>query len=162
MAVGGRRQLMALALGVSLAVNLAVAGLFAGTVWRGEGHRRDPPPPSVTSYALPYLRALPKETRRAHFETLRAGPAGPALDRAARRAPYDDMLGVLRSEPFDRDAALAVLARQGTAAVTVQDAAQAVWLEEVTEMDAPARAAYADRLEEVLAAARDYGRRKKD
>ena len=57
----------------------------------------------------------------------------------------------LRADPFDVTRVRSVLDQQASASVTVQQAVQDAWLAEIASMDASERAAYADRLQEVLA-----------
>ena len=146
------RRALPYVLGVSLAVNLLVAGLFAGAAYRhadmmGPGGRHVP---GVRDYATPYVQSMPEDGRRAIGKALRSGPQSKALSREARRALYTEMLVALRSEPFDPARAGQVLAAQKTAVEAVQEAAQAAWLAEVTRMDGTARRAYADALEQEL------------
>lgn len=152
-----------IALVLSLAVNLLILGAVAGMLWRHagpDGLRMRGAPPGLGSYALPYVQALPVQDRRALHDALREGEAGRRQSRAARRAAYADVLSALRAEPFDADVLRAALARQRDTVMTVQDRAQALWLDRVRMMDAPARAAFADRIEEALSAPRHHpGRR---
>ena len=142
-------------LGLSLALNLLVLGLVAGTAWR-QGH--GPRDRGAHAYAAPYVMALPRETRRALMRDLRSDH--PRLDRAARRDSYAAMVAALRAEPFDPATLESVLRDQRDTAIAVQQDAQARWLGIVSRMDAAGRAAYATRLEEVLA--RGPNRRRRD
>lgn len=136
-----------IALGLSVALNLLFVGVMGGAFWRskdaGIGAAR-----GMQSYAAPYVRALPKDDRRALHKAIRA--TNPLMSRDARRAVYTQMLATLRNEPFDAGAAQAVLEGQGNAMARVQKAAQEQWLLSVTAMSTAERAAYADRLEEAL------------
>ncbi|MGC1495880.1 MAG: periplasmic heavy metal sensor [Sulfitobacter sp.] len=149
-----RKRIMRWALALSLGVNLVFVGLFAGAAyrnaggpgapWRGEG-------PGMRNYATPYVQALPRETRRELHLGLRRGDGqAKPLSREERRALYQQMLSVLRADSFDPTAAKNVLSAQRDAILGVQSAAQAAWLDEIAQMDAPERAAYADELEKVL------------
>ncbi|MEY8842984.1 periplasmic heavy metal sensor, partial [Cribrihabitans sp. XS_ASV171] len=95
---------MRLLLGVSLAVNLAVAGLAVGAVLRHGGPERDRGPRSL---GVALYRALPDEDRQALRD---AGRARYQERREAGAADLDAMLVALRSEPFDAEA-VAVLLR---------------------------------------------------
>jgi uncharacterized membrane protein len=145
-------------LGVSLALNLAVFGLVAGIAMRGG-------PASVRApdmgYALPYIVALPSETRRDLFRSLRRDNTLP--NRRARRNDYEEMSRVMVADPFDRAMIENILHRQKDSAARVQAAAQARWLDLVAQMPLEDRKAYAARIEEVLErATRRAGERRKD
>ncbi|MEM7630561.1 MAG: periplasmic heavy metal sensor [Pseudomonadota bacterium] len=133
-------------LALSLAINLAIAGLVAGLVLRGDGPLRGTGP--GLSYALPYIIALEREDRRAVMGEVRSTPDLP--NRRSRRAQFDDMLVALRSEPLDRAAIRAVLARQADGVARVQDVAQEAWLDRIAAMSLAERQAYADAVEDVL------------
>lgn len=149
-----RKRLMRLALGLSLALNVMILGALGGAMWRhgGPGPRGDGDLPGLRSYASPYVQALPPEARRDLHEKMRASSKAHHLDRSARRALYEEMLSALRADPFEPDGAAAVLAAQGEAAAGVQSVAHGAWLAEVSAMDAAARKAYADKLQERLEA----------
>lgn len=138
-------------LGVSLAINLAVAGMVAGAVMRHDGFPdRDKRGPELGAFGAPYMRALPKETRRELFTQMRADAGNAFPDRKARRALFRDVLDSLRASPFDPAALEALLARQASTTVQVQQAAQAAWMKVVSEMSDAERATYADAVEESL------------
>ncbi|APE44107.1 hypothetical protein BOO69_12340 [Sulfitobacter alexandrii] len=137
----------------SLALNLVFVGLIAGAAYRhagGPGARDHGGGPGARSYATPYVRALPRETRRALFRDLRRSGSG-MPSREERRALYDRVLAALRAEPFEADAVQSVLREQGRIAVQLQTAAEGAWLATVTAMSPADRAAYADRVAEELA-----------
>ncbi|WP_299295655.1 periplasmic heavy metal sensor [uncultured Tateyamaria sp.] len=143
-----------LLLGVSLALNLAVVGLVAGMVLRGGplGGKG----PVAMGYATPYVIALPRDLRRGVFNGIRRDKTLP--DRKARRADYQAMVAVLRATPLDTAAVEDLLRKQADAVTRVQARGQTAWLEAVAGMSDIERAAYADRIEEVL---RRGGHRKK-
>ena len=94
--------------------------------------------------------ALPEERRRAVFADARKGREDKSVSRAARRALYQEALTAIRAEPFDPAEARRVLDLQRDATLTVQQTVQNAWLAELAQMSAPERAAYADRIEEML------------
>ncbi len=148
-----RKMIMRWALALSLGVNLLFVGIFAGAAYRHAGGAdvRGGEGPGMRNYATPYVHALPREKRHALHRSLRQGNGQAApLSRDARRALYQQMLTVLRTDPFDPIAAQNVLTAQRDAILGVQSAAQSAWLVEVTQMAANERAAYADALENVL------------
>lgn len=138
-------------LGVSLAVNLVVAGMIGGAALRhGEGARGGLRSAGLGAYALPYMLALPKEERQQVMKTVRSDRKGRVPDRAARRALYADVLSVLRAEPFDAEKLSIALSTQAETTIEVQQSAQAAWMAVIAQMSDAERAAYADEVEEVL------------
>lgn len=144
------RTWMKWALGLSLGLNLLVVGLVAGAAYRFDGPHGGPGA-NRHDFGAPYIIALPEDRRRAIFKELRAGRQDKSTSRAARRALYAEAVAAIRAEPFDLARVTGVLDTQRDATIGVQQAAQSAWLAEIASMDAPARAAYADRLQEVLA-----------
>jgi len=144
-----------LMLGLSLALNLAIVGLVAGMVLRGGpmGGKG----PAAMGYATPYVIALPRDLRRGVFRGIREDKSLP--DRKARRADYRAMVKALRATPLDTSAVEALLRKQADGVARVQARGQTAWLNVVTDMSDAERAAYADRIEEVLERG---GKRKKD
>lgn len=137
----------------SLGLNLLFVGAFVGAAYRGGTGHGAPGTQSDTArgYAAPYVRALPHESRKALFKALRQEQkSGPLMPREARRALHQRMVSVLRATPFDPAAAEQVLTAQRDAELSVQSVAQTIWLKAVTDMDAQARAEYADALEKAL------------
>jgi len=143
-------------LAVSLGLNLAVIGLVAGIIVRFDG---GPPPGRGAEFALPYMRALAPEDRRAIIRSVRREQGRPMLRGAERQARYADVIEALRAQPFDRAALDAVVTEQARGAVALQSAAQAAWLDRVSAMDDAARARYADRVAE-QAARRGEGKKR--
>jgi uncharacterized membrane protein len=136
------------ALILSLALNLIIIGMVAGTAYRfagGHGARG-----GAHAYAAPYLMALPQDERRALFRAMRRDLAHKPFSREERRAQYARVLAALRAQPFDQAALAELLQEQQRAAVEMQAHGHAAWLDRIAQMDPTARRAYADRLEEVL------------
>jgi uncharacterized membrane protein len=132
-----------IALVISVAINLAVAGLVAGA-WLGGGPRR------AMMHDLsfgPFSDALSPEDRRALRSAFfkRAGEFRKA--REAARAEFDALLAALRSEPLDPvalDAALtAIETRNAERLALGRDLIE----ERFVEMTAEDRKAFADRLD---------------
>ncbi len=136
------RKWMPVLLSMSLAVNLAVLAAVGAAALRhhgGEDHRRN----GASGQAL-YLKALPVADRRALRDSLRS-------IRPAKTEHYPRMLEALRANPFDPELAQQVLASQRSEILSRQDRTSAAWLARVTGMSGPERAAYADRLDDLLA-----------
>jgi len=134
-------------LSISLAVNLAVAGLMAGAfVRKGTGGPMGGN--AQLNYARPYIQALPHDQRREVFDALR--PAKGGADRVERRAHYADVATILRADTFDRAAIEVVLAKQSAFTLDVQSAGQTQWLNIIEKMNVEERRAYADGIEDAL------------
>jgi len=135
---------------VSLALNLLFIGILGGAAWRG-----GPPQggggrvAGLGNFAAPYVRALPREDRKALQSELRR--QHPQMGRAARRGAYQQMIEALRRTPFDRAAVVAVLDEQSRLGAQVLATGQAAWLERIEAMDAAQRQDYATRLQDRLA-----------
>ncbi len=145
------------ALGLSLAVNLLVVGLIAGAAYRFHGPHAVPhgmPRGAMHSYGTPYIMALPDDRRRAVFRDLRGKKDGGDMSRAARRALYDQVILALRAVPYEQQQVTQLLDRQRKATLRVQEASQTAWLAELAGMSDAERAAYADRLQDVLSRGR--------
>ncbi len=136
-------------LGLSLALNLIVVGFLAGAAFRlregGPGALPDP-----RHYGTAYVRALPREDRRALRRALRR-EARDLVGRAERRAHYAAILEALRRESLAPTELETILAEQARTAEGLQTRAQRLWLGVVLEMSPAERAAYADALEAELA-----------
>lgn len=144
---------MKIMLGLSLALNLLVVGVVAGAVMRGGGPARGP---AVTTYAMPYVRALPGADRRAIFRELRSAEVDGLPDHATRKALYADMIAALGADTFDQATIDAILAQQSTASVAVMKAAQQAWIGRVAKMSNAERHAYAEQVREVLDRRRNH------
>ena len=130
-------------LGVSLALNLLVAGVVGGAMLRFGGPDGLRPPPRTIGAAL--YRALPKEQRRTLLTQSRGAFRGGPI--AARKAYLQQVSAALRATPFDAQAVQAVLDAQVSRRGEVQKSLQRAWLAQVAGMNAEARGTYADRLE---------------
>ncbi|VDC31190.1 periplasmic heavy metal sensor [Pseudogemmobacter humi] len=134
-------------LAVSLALNLAVAGLAAGS-WLG--HEKGGGTSRRDSGLGPLASAMTREDWRA------MRPAwvsrNPDLGRGAEalRAEYDPLLAALRAEPFEVEALHEALARISESNARRLSAAREVIGGYLAGLDAGPRAAYADRLEAAL------------
>lgn len=132
-------------LAVSLALNLAVAGMAIGAAIRfgGPDHARPPLPLGALLY-----RELPPEDRRA----LRDDRLGSREERAARRrADAAELDAALRAMPFDPARMEAFLAEQARRHGDLERGMRAAWMRQVGQMSPEDRAAYADRLAAAMA-----------
>ena len=144
-------------LAVSLALNLAVAGVLGGLSLRRAAEA--PAPGQMRGDAAPglslrhALAALPDEDRRALRQAWRADLQGD-LQLAPNAAPAGlrrpDVLALLRANELDRDALRAALELPQARAVAAGRAGAALLVEHLAGMDTDERRAYADRLEQRL------------
>lgn len=135
-------------LGVSLAANLAVVGLVAGTATRV---KNAPGGPGAVNHVVPYVAALERDARRALFREMRQkSQSGAVPTRRMRKVAYQDMIALLQNETWDPVAAQAILERQRGETMTTNSALQATWLDAVGALSSEERTAYALRLQEFM------------
>lgn len=153
----GPGRAIKIVLAISLAINLAVAGLFLGNLVK---NRADGPRPQTVrdlGFGL-FSPALSDEDRRA----LRRAFVEQSPDmREARRAMRQDlaeMLEAIRAEPFEPARLEAVLDRSSLRAAERRDLGERLILDHLGKLDQAERAAFADRLEQGLRR-RVFGRR---
>jgi uncharacterized membrane protein len=144
-ASGGSRWIK-VALAVSVALNLAVAGLAAGA-WLREGHGRGMP--RDMSFG-PFTEALSDTDRRELRRAL--GDRGPGF-RAARQEMQSDLealLATLRANPFNPGAAEAALSAVARRTTDRLDLGRDLITDRILAMSEAERQAFADRLERGL------------
>jgi uncharacterized membrane protein len=144
-----KRRWMPVVLALSLALNLAVVAAVAGATWR---HKGSGGPSAGKGGGTIYLQALPPDARRALRGEMRRQPRV-KLDSAV-------MVTALRQEPFDAEAAGRALDTQRDNGLARYDAGRAVLLDHIKSMSAQDRAAYADRIEEIVQRRKDRKQRK--
>lgn len=131
----------------SLALNLAVMGVVAGVVLGGG------PKDRFQRFELgagPLTRAMDDTRRGAVRDALRDSGAFRPADRDSMRRDTQALVTTLRAEDFDSAAFQDILTRQQNRLRDGQAAVVAAVTEQVSEMDAAERAAFADRLENQL------------
>lgn len=144
---GPMRPWLRILLFASLAINLAVAGLFVGFVLKGPSKHdrgRDPVAPYTRAFDEDQRGELWRAIRQQYHEDRRADGRPDIL------GEYRTALEALRAEPFDAEGFGRVLAEQGARADERRHRGETVLLDYVTTLSAGDRAAYADRLEAVL------------
>ncbi|MEY1556405.1 periplasmic heavy metal sensor [Yoonia sp. R2331] len=138
-----RRPIWRIVLVLSLALNLAVVGMFAGFAWRGG---KQGPPRGVELSLGPVGQALSQQDRRAILQSLRQNrDLRPGRD-GAGMAGIEEMIAALRADPFDPAAFSETLNIPQARQQKLKDAARAALTERVTEMSAQERAAFAERI----------------
>lgn len=136
-----------IALGVSVALNLLVAGLVAGALLR-DG---DPRARMVRDLDFgPFTEALsPKDREALRRDFLTRAPEMRDV-RRQMRADLGAFLQILRSDPLDAEALAGVLANQRERLSRRVDLGQDLLLERLAGMTRDERLAFADRLERRL------------
>ncbi|MGV6802590.1 MAG: periplasmic heavy metal sensor [Ruegeria sp.] len=148
-----QRRWMPILLIFSLGMNLLVAGLVLGTVLRFRGGPDGIPP----GFGPALYRALPDADRK----DLRGELADQHRRGAKKRSDDFRALGTaLRAVPFDRKSVQVLLDEQARSNDQLQEAVQQQWLSRISTMTDQERAAYADRLEEVVKRRQDRRKRK--
>lgn len=146
---GGTPLWVRIVLGVSLALNLLIAGVVLGAaLGKPEGGPeragRDPG-------AMPFVHALEPAHRRVLLRQMRReGDQSPAEARAEMRRRMAVLLDALRAGEMDRAALETVLNDQAEDGARRQALGQKVLLDHLADMSLADRRAYADRLEEAL------------
>jgi len=133
----------------SLGLNLAVAGMFVGAKFAGGDHR-DWDRGTEDARIGPYGRAFSKEDRAKLRLTIGARAFRFREHRQNMRSAAAAFIETLRAEPFDIDAARAVLATQRSAQIALQDEGQELMLNHLANMTPEARATFAENLEQGL------------
>lgn len=134
---------------VSLAFNLLVLGLIGG--WAMKWGKHGPHHKSrIEQLGGPMTRALDPDDRRTIGMQMREAYRAEGGGREARHATMAALIGELRKDVFDRDAAEALMAEQRGYLTERLAMGQKLLLDHLATMDQPARAAYADRLQEGL------------
>ncbi|MCZ0811774.1 MAG: periplasmic heavy metal sensor [Pseudomonadota bacterium] len=140
------RRWMRVALVVSLALNLLVAGVVVGALfsagWRHMGHM-----PHISGAAGPMTHALAEPDRKAIAQQMRQAYREGRPGRAAQSAAFESLIEDLRAERFDRSAIEAHLAGIRSMISERVELGQGLLLDRLSAMDPAARRAYADRLE---------------
>lgn len=141
------RRLGRILLVASLALNLVVLGIVAGTMFSGgsknTGQRFD-----LT--VGPITRAMAPEQREALRDALRDSGAFERGERNGMRADMNALLSSLRADEFDEDSFRDILTRQRDRLRGAQEKVLDAVAQNVSELSAADRAAFADRLEEQM------------
>lgn len=137
---------MKIALVVSVALNLAVAGLVLGA-WLGDGPHKGMP--RDLSFG-PFSEALSDADRRALRKDLMGRAGEFRSSREAARTEFAALLDALRADPFDPAAMTAALTAIETRNAERLDLGRSLIETRLIEMSAAERRAFADRLEQGL------------
>lgn len=149
-----RRWLMPL-LFISLIANMLVVGVFLGALLSPDGPRQERQDRQARGVVgEPFIRALPREDRRALAGEVMRNRDEIRESREALRARFEAFLAVLRTDPFDAEEAARLFGAQREAAQQRQEIGETLLMNRLQEMTAQERATYADALEQQLKALR--------
>lgn len=144
------------ALAISVALNLAVAGLAVGAWLGGGGHRGMPREMSFG----PFSEALDDSDRRAIRRALLERMGEFRASRTEARAEFEALLATLRADPFDPAALKAALVAIESRNAERLELGRTLIETRLIEMSTTDRQRFADRLEKGLRrGGRDEGRR---
>ena len=135
-----------IALALSVALNLAVAGLAVGA-WLGDGRHHGMP--RDMSFG-PFSAALDDTDRRAIRKALMERLGEFREQRDAARAEFEALLVALRADPFDAGALKTALAALEARNAERLELGRSLIETRLIEMSAEDRGAFADRLEKGL------------
>lgn len=135
-----------IALALSVALNLAVAGLAVGA-WLGHGPRQGMP--RDMSFG-PFSEALDDTDRKAIRRALLERLGEFREQREAARAEFETLLATLRADPFDPEALKAALAALEARNAERLELGRSLIETRLIEMSPEERADFADRLEKGL------------
>lgn len=135
-----------IALALSVALNLAVAGLVVGARMGDGPHRGMPRDMSFG----PFSEALDSDDRRAIRKALMERLGEFREQRAAARAEFETLLTALRADPFDPEALKSALDALEARNAERLDLGRSLIETRLIGMSPQERAAFADRLEKGL------------
>jgi uncharacterized membrane protein len=135
-----------ISLAVSVALNLAVAGLALGA-WLSDGPRRGMP--RDISFG-PFSEALSENDRRALRKALSERAEEFRTSRRATQGAFKALLAALRNEPFDVAATQAALVEIETGTNERLALGRSLIEDRISAMSSAERMAFADRLEKRL------------
>lgn len=138
-------RLMRAVLILSLGLNFVIIGLVAGAAVSGRFSENAP-----RSFDLslgPFVRTLDQDARRAIGREVRRSGGGQRFD---MRGHMEQMLGLLRADPFDSAAFEALMERQNDHVAGVQSRARTALSQHISQMSVEERADFAARLQEEM------------
>jgi uncharacterized membrane protein len=147
--VSGASRGFKILLALSLAVNLAVLGVVAGTAlkMRYDGER----PTATRDIAFgPFTEALSRDQRRALFKGMAERGGNLRQAREQFRSDVAAIAESLRRSPFDAEEFRSLIAQQGARLEVRADEGRQALAALVTSMPEAERLEFADRLEQAL------------
>jgi len=144
----------------SLALNLLIVGVVAGALISGGPRTKGPPGERMTG--APYVSAFERADKRAIRAQMRKQLPPRREMIAKNKADYAAFVAVLRAGTFDQERAREIMERQMDRSLDTLRLGRALALDQIAQMTANERAAYATRLEERAAQFGKRGPRQKD
>lgn len=138
-----------IALAISLAINLGVAGVMAGAMFRNHKYNQDGMAARDLGFG-PFTEALSKEDRGALRRAFLTKVPEMRDGRRAMRLDFSALLGQLRAVPFDAAGLREVFDRQNARNTERLQLGQDLIFDLVVGMTDDARQGFADRLEDEL------------
>nr|WP_321508483.1 periplasmic heavy metal sensor [uncultured Celeribacter sp.] len=137
---------------LSLALNLAVVGVVTGAVLRwNDGKDRVEMMRGARDFGFgPFVGALSEEDRRALGRSFFREAGDPRAARAAVGATFEAMVAQLKSEDFDAATFESLLQQQQSQFAEAQKIGARLVAQQIGQMSAEDRQAYAERLDEML------------
>ena len=134
---------------VSLALNLLVVGLVAGVIFTHQGEPRHP-----SRYADraggPLVTALTRQERRAVGRKIRKAYLAERVEHQREQEGFAPVIDALRNAPYDPDLLRLSVHAQLQSLSRKREVGVNVLLDHIDAMNAAERAAYADRLQQVV------------
>lgn len=157
----GTKRWVQVLLVVSLAFNLLIVGIVGGAMMNWSKWRSHHPP-RLDMAGGPLTRALTREDRRAIGRQMRKAYREGDAPAVNMRAELDALVSELKADPFDPSAVKDRLERHRGVFHDRFALGQTLLLERLSEMQPGERAAYADRLRDVLRHHGEHGHGKYD
>ncbi len=132
----------------SLTLNVLIIGVVGGAVisLRGHGDKG----PVSDRFGSPHIKALSFDDKRAVGRAIRSAYRKAEVDHRADHQQYNEALAVLRASPLDEAALRSLVMKLDQSGERRRRVARDVFLAQILLMSDVERAAYADRLQEVL------------
>ena len=148
---------------VSLALNLAIAGIVIGAVVLGSDRAHDRGPPSGGEVGLrPVMQALSPEDRRSMVREVRKELRPLGRSRAEMRALMEDFVGAIAAVPYDHARVEALVKAQTDEAEIRLDVASGVFLKRLAGLTDEERLEFSERLAEEMSRPRGPRNGKRD
>lgn len=146
---------MKIALGLSVALNLAVAGMAGGAFWRLHSDGISAGPVRDLGFG-PFAGALSPDDRAAMRREFFENRGDFRELRREMRRDFTETLVALRAEPFDPAVLQTLLERQRARGAAAADLGSRLLAERIAAMSPEDRRAFADRLEQDLTRRRHH------
>lgn len=139
------------ALVASLALNLGLIGAGIGLALRRDAHQDRARMIQTRDFGFgPFVGAFEGVDRRALGRDFARSAGEPAQARREVSALFEEMVAVLKNEPFDADAFATLLRNQHQQFVARQEMGADLVVTRIAQMTAEDRAAYAERLDQIV------------